>query len=262
MDALGSPLPSSTATVYSTADGVRKEHPAPSSRAEGLALEALTKLLLSHSVPTAPLLSWEARPKLITLWEELPADGAVDWRKAGEVVRKVHGLPLEPFQELGLPQLATEAYFDSIFLSAPKPTQQAKTLISMLESCVKPILEELEEEPLVVVHDDLWPKNFLSSAGEVFLVDWDNTALAPAAHDLSFLVRAHAAGELSEEQLRAFEQGYGSALPPLEQARKWGTLHRARWVVSLFVRCSLQEPKGRALLWEEAPLWSHGTSPA
>lgn len=248
-------MPSSTAVVYSTLEGVHKEHPVSCGKVEGLRLEGLTKLLLIYKVPVASLISWQAKPHLITLWEELDDEGSIDWEVAGAAIRLCHNIPLGEVARLGLPDLSTPQFFEDLFSAMAKLGDEYRDLAKILTSCVMLALDELPSRKNVIVHDDLWPKNFVNHRGSAHLVDWDNAALAPPGHDLAFIVSALETNVLTLEQYDAFQLGYGRSLPSSEEARYRATCHRARWVASLALRCSRGDNKAIKLMAKEAPLW-------
>jgi Ser/Thr protein kinase RdoA (MazF antagonist) len=116
----------------------------------------------------------------------------------------------------------------------------------------------LPPAPSVLVHDDLWPKNAVQTAGGVLLIDPDNISWGPAQTDLAFITRAIAAGDLTAADGHAFEAGYGAPLPSPAAADSISRGHRLRWVCTLLGRREWH-PTAAADLVEELPRWATAT---
>jgi spectinomycin phosphotransferase len=82
--------------------------------------------------------------------------------------------------------------------------------------------------PLVLCHADLHTWNVLLDAGgRLWIVDWDETVLAPRERDLMFVVGGIGRGLVSARQTACFFQGYGDpAIDPLALA-----YYRYAWAV-------------------------------
>ena len=93
------------------------------------------------------------------------------------------------------------------------------------------LLQNRESE-IVVCHADIHTFNImLNPAGDLFIIDWDETLLALKERDLMFVVDASVGGiSVSPEQEALFLEGYGSA------EIDWVALayYRYEWVVQEF----------------------------
>lgn len=83
----------------------------------------------------------------------------------------------------------------------------------------------LTSPKMVLCHADIHTANVLIDAeGQLFIVDWDETILAPKERDLMFVVGGGVVGATAEER---FFRGYGTtAIDPVTLA-----YYRYEWVV-------------------------------
>jgi spectinomycin phosphotransferase len=91
--------------------------------------------------------------------------------------------------------------------------EQEPTISTVLERVEELSIEMRQTEPeLVLCHGDVHTANvLLTEDGHIFLVDWDDTTLAPRERDLLFLP-----GNVTPRENELFFQGYGEAvLDPL-----------------------------------------------
>ena len=83
--------------------------------------------------------------------------------------------------------------------------------------------------PLVICHADMHPWNVLLGAGEAFwLIDWDETRLAPKERDLMFAVGGIGGAAISPHTTECFLQGYGAAAIDAQAL----SYYRYAWAVS------------------------------
>ncbi len=73
-------------------------------------------------------------------------------------------------------------------------------------------LLQAQSLPFVLCHADIHTANVLiGGAGQLFIVDWDQTIFAPKERDLMFVVGERAASSPFSESERAFLRGYGQS---------------------------------------------------
>lgn len=106
---------------------------------------------------------------------------------------------------------------------------------------------------VVLVHDDVWPKNIIQTPHGAHLIDPDNLAWGTRAHDLAFITRAQDNGSIDLDTLLRFERGYGALVPSPDEAWPHAYAHRMRWVLNLIETRHLAEPQ--RMLRTELPLW-------
>jgi hypothetical protein len=111
-----------------------------------------------------------------------------------------------------------------------------------------------DDGEVVLVHDDVWPKNLIQTAHGAHLLDPDNLAWGTRAHDLAFLARAQDNGSIDLDTLVQFERGYGEQVPSPNTAWTHAYVHRMRWVLDLIESRHLPEPQ--RMLAIELPLWA------
>lgn len=111
-----------------------------------------------------------------------------------------------------------------------------------------------DSDAVVLVHDDVWPKNVVQTPHGAHLLDPDNLAWGTREHDLAFLARAHDTGLIDDEALRGFQRGYGQLVPTPDTAWAHAYVHRMRWVLNLIETRDQTEPA--RMLGTELPLWS------
>jgi spectinomycin phosphotransferase len=156
---------------------------------------------------------------------------AAQWRQLGAVVERVHTLPVPA--ELGrllgrerfrpqrrdlLPEL-------DALLASPDPGDPLALELADLWHAKDEVIHALAERadrqgpwlaragfPKVLCHADLHTFNVLVDADQqIWLVDWDETVLAPRERDLMFVVGGIREDLVSPEDTRSFFQGYGEA---------------------------------------------------
>jgi len=151
------------------------------------------------------------------VWSELPALPAGFWAKLGRVAARIHlstprlttpGIPVEWFD---IP-FAADLWRGMAALAAVRPTDRPGRWA--LRELLLPRRDELQRiatrlcelqawaraRPLtrVLCHTDLTPGNIIvDDAGELHVVDWEGSMLAPAEHDLMFLTGDHFAEALA-----------------------------------------------------------------
>ncbi len=162
------------------------------------------------------------------------ADGGLSeqhWRALGAALKQVHGDPLTPELRQILPRETfipirrglmadLEVAIAGQALASPEERELAAFWRSRQDE-IHPLVERADalasqlrqaSAPQVVCHADLHTWNvLLGAAGELWLVDWDETILAPKERDLMFVVGGIGSGLVSLRETACFLQGYGDA---------------------------------------------------
>ncbi|MCO7457289.1 aminoglycoside phosphotransferase family protein [Stenotrophomonas maltophilia] len=151
------------------------------------------------------------------------------WKRLGEVLRRLHGaqLPAELQQALPIVRLETAAletvgqWLAGEGLAAAKDGlgrafvsvwDQQHARIAALHAQARELLAALQDAPvdLHLCHTDLHAGNLLmGNDGGLHLIDWDGLSLAPRERDLMF-IGAAVGGRWGRENPLGFEAGYGS----------------------------------------------------
>lgn len=153
------------------------------------------------------------------------------WRALGATLKQIHGSPLSPdlvhilpreafvpSQREVLPEL--EAAIGKPNLAGPAQRELAafwrarQDEIRALVARADALGHELRQAslPLVLCHADLHTWNVLLDAdGQFWIVDWDETILAPKERDLMFVVGGIGRDLVSPRETACFFQGYGDA---------------------------------------------------
>lgn len=154
------------------------------------------------------------------------------WTEFGQIVRRVHSarlpsalagqmrterfVPLKGELAWALHrEIATASYADSI-------SQELAAFWRERSAEIENILRRAEElgrmaqarqTPIVLCHADIHIFNVLVAPdGQIFVIDWDETILAPKERDLMFVLDNSAAGvPVTHKDEKAFLQGYGPA---------------------------------------------------
>lgn len=171
------------------------------------------------------------------------------WRSFGSILHGIHGTPLPPelaqimrretFVPAGAGQVRdVQEYIDGQVFADPEAQAlatfwrerrgQIRTLVERAEVLGRRLAEQGPE--LVLCHADIHTANVLISGdGQIWIVDWDETVLAPKERDLMFVAGGGISDRLvgpDDEEL--FFEGYGAtALDPLGLA-----YYRYAWAVS------------------------------
>jgi len=156
------------------------------------------------------------------------------WRTFGSFLRRLHAAilspelhPHVPRDQFSPPHLAWITDFHvgiHQFDSGHPLGRELRSLwldhrdaISRLIQRTRALAARMRTAPLafVLCHADIHTANTLvDAAGVLFVVDWDDTVLAPAERDLTYIL-----AEAEGTRLHAFGQGYGEVhLDPLAQA--------------------------------------------
>jgi spectinomycin phosphotransferase len=173
---------------------------------------------------------------------------ADQWRAYGVALRQVHAAPLsadlagrlrrERYEPVGAELIRRlDAYLsggvpadaEGAALAAHWRAQRA-TILTLLARAEE-LGRRLAQNPLPVVlcHADIHTNNLLvDPAGRVWIVDWDETMLAPRERDLMFVVGGISARLVRPHEEAWFFEGYGpTTVDPLALA-----YYRAAWAVS------------------------------
>lgn len=156
---------------------------------------------------------------------------AAQWRSLGAATRQIHEQQLPP-DLLGL--IGRERYIPSRrdvitrlepLIGAqpwPDPAQaeldefwwQRRDEIEQIVARADALGAELRaaSPPLALCHADLHTWNVLvDGAGQLWIVDWDETILAPKERDLMFVIGGIGRGLVSPQETESFLRGYGEA---------------------------------------------------
>jgi spectinomycin phosphotransferase len=162
------------------------------------------------------------------------ADGGLSeqhWRALGAALKQVHGDPLTPDLRQIIPREAfvpsrrsvmadLEAAVAGRALASPQERELVafwharRDEIRRLVDRADALGSQLRQAPapLVVCHADLHTWNVLvDTAGQLWLVDWDETILALKERDLMFVVGGIGSGLVSPRETACFLEGYGDA---------------------------------------------------
>jgi spectinomycin phosphotransferase len=151
------------------------------------------------------------------------------WSMLGITLKRIHGTTMDPDVSRLVP---TESYRPSrynVLLRLADACLEGSEDPLMAEFCalwnsqLEAIAElrrrcqafagELKSEPrpLVLCHADFHVWNILvSQEGETWIIDWDETTMAPKERDLMFVVGSIGRDLVSHGQAHSFLQGYGS----------------------------------------------------
>lgn len=151
------------------------------------------------------------------------------WRRLGEVLRRLHEARLPPELEQALPRVRLETLaLDTVAQwladgGLPEPQEglgrafisiweQQRARIAALHARAQMLCAALQDQPaeLHLCHTDLHAGNLLMGHdGALHLIDWDGLSMAPRERDLMF-VGAAVGGRWGRENPLGFEEGYGS----------------------------------------------------
>ena len=183
------------------------------------------------------------------------------WTEFGQIVRRVHAAQLPPElagqmrTERFVPlkgELAWALHREIATASYANPIHQGLADFWRGRSAeIEKILRRAEElgqmaqtrQPAIVLcHADIHLWNVLvDPAGQIFVIDWDETILAPKERDLMFLVDGTNAGAALHPNEAAFRQGYG----PTEVDPVILAFYRYEWAVQEIAEF------GKQVLWSE-----------
>lgn len=171
------------------------------------------------------------------------------WTDYGEILRRIHDAAVEPdlarimrretFAPSGVDQIRALATHIAEETDAGSQAGVLTAFWNQQRDAIRAVVDRAEDLgprvartdlPFVLCHADIHTANVLLDAdGQVWIVDWDETVLAPKERDLMFVVGGGISRDLvgpREENL--FLQGYGAAaLDPLALA-----YYRYAWAVS------------------------------
>lgn len=108
--------------------------------------------------------------------------------------------------------------------------QQQATVIGQLVMRAGTLGQQLRKRalPHVLCHADIHAANLLlDSTSQLWIVDWDQTMLAPKERDLMFVIGGGVLGPIQPEEEAAFLQGYGNVVIDLEAL----AYYRYAWAV-------------------------------
>ncbi|HPL29070.1 MAG TPA: phosphotransferase, partial [Anaerolineae bacterium] len=178
------------------------------------------------------------------------ADGGLSpeqWRTLGTTVRQVHTSRLPPELRRIVPREAfvpsrrelmegLEAALDGEDLAGPAARELAalwqaqRDVIHTVVAQADTLADRLRQQdlPLALCHADLHTWNVLVDARQEFwLIDWDETILAPKERDLMFVVVGIASHLVGPHDTACFLAGYGDAA--IDQVAL--TYYRYAWAV-------------------------------
>lgn len=138
-------------------------------------------------------------------------DRMIDWGQLGGAVRALHSL-----KPKWLHRWEPELRLDSLDERNAQLQQSGKIssleglYIAELLSEISSPLEALSKEEGVWTHGDLHTGNLLVSVGQLYLLDWERSCLAPPIVDLAGITRRVSHYGLPIEDYRKFNAAYGS----------------------------------------------------
>ncbi|MGB8646534.1 MAG: phosphotransferase [Anaerolineae bacterium] len=171
------------------------------------------------------------------------------WRALGAMLKLVHASPLtyellqivprEPFiptrrsviedleTALNRPDL-TDPLQRELAAFWHSRRDEIRTLVARADRLGRQLRDASPPLPMVLCHADLHPWNvLLDSAGPLWVVDWDETMLAPKERDLMFVVGGIGGDGVGPHTTACFMQGYGDA--PIDPRAL--TYYRYAWAV-------------------------------
>jgi len=151
------------------------------------------------------------------------------WSMLGVTLKRIHGITLDPDVSKLVP---SESYRPSRYnvllrladacLEGPEDplktefcalwNSQLESIAELRRRCqaLAGVLKS-EPRPSVLCHADFHVWNILvGQEGEIWIVDWDETTMAPRERDLMFVVGSIGRDLVSQGQTQSFLQGYGS----------------------------------------------------
>jgi spectinomycin phosphotransferase len=153
------------------------------------------------------------------------------WRAYGAILRRIHDLPLpagltgqvrrETFEPVGAAAIRTlDAHLTTIASPDPLTRRLAafwagrREQIHVLAAQGEALGHQLAAQapPFVLCHADIHTNNLLvEPTGTLWLVDWDETMLAPRERDLMFVIGGISARFINPQQEAWCREGYGLA---------------------------------------------------
>ncbi|MFI0422834.1 phosphotransferase [Spongiactinospora sp. 9N601] len=207
----------------------------------------------------APIRTIDGRPYAtvngfaLALYPLLDAAPAVEvgmsaehWRTIGEAISRLHATPLTP--EL-IQAADRETYrpgrrelIPAIETALRTPQDDIVKELATHWAARQEIIDGLlrrtdtmgprlaaEEPPVVLTHGDLHTWNILiDDQNNLWIIDWDEAAVAPRERDLMLVIKGIGPGLVSEDDTAAFFQGYGESTVPDERLLSF---YRAGWAV-------------------------------
>lgn len=161
------------------------------------------------------------------------------WVDFGTILRQVHAttpdaaltrmMRRETFEPVGVSVIDdVHQRLDTLFDKHPAARDLAvfwrsrQEDIRTLRRCATALGRRLAraEPPFILCHADIHTNNVMLGAdGRVWIVDWDETVLAPRERDLIFVIGGLSSGLVGPEQEESFFQGYGAtSVAPLALA--------------------------------------------
>ncbi|MEY4338742.1 MAG: hypothetical protein RLZ14_592 [Actinomycetota bacterium] len=145
--------------------------------------------------------------------ERVVAEGSVDWREVGRLVRAVHSL--DPTQFMPLPWCLDFAHWDVEAGLAAVADDIDDAAMAGLRGALRRWSEwrtVLSAEPRVLSHGDVHPGNVVPTADGPVLLDWDLRCLAPAGWDHAALLTWPERWGGEATMYTNFAAGYGESL--------------------------------------------------
>lgn len=195
-----------------------------------------------------------------------------DWREFGATMKRVHASSLPPDLEPVVPHesyipsrrevltelrrcLAAGAFSDPVQRELAAFWEAREDLISRVVDRSDALADRLRTAalPPVLCHADLHTWNVLvDAAGQFWVVDWDETVLAPKERDLMFVVGGIGPDLVKPAETACFLQGYGDpVVDPLALAYyryAWAVQDIAAYAEEALLRDELREETRRAAL--------------
>jgi spectinomycin phosphotransferase len=195
-----------------------------------------------------------------------------DWREFGAILKQVHESPLPPDLRPIVPSesyvpsrrglitelerlLAAGSFGDPIQRELAAFWLPKKDEIDWVVNRSDALAEQLRQAslPLVLCHADLHTWNLLvDSFGGFWVIDWDETVLAPKERDLMFVIGGIGANLVKPSETGCFLKGYGDpavdALALAYYRYAWAVQDMAAYAEVAFLRNELSAETRRAAL--------------
>lgn len=197
----------------------------------------------------------------VTAVERVHAEGSIDWEAVGEMVARVHGLPVR-----ALPWCGEFAWWQFDDVLGDVAADIDDVALAALRDAVRrstPLLDAARHGPLVVCHGDVHPGNVVPTRAGPVLLDWDQVCLGPAAWDHAALLTWTERWGGEAGMYEAFSAGYGRSVRGDRLAEALAEL-RLVAATAMRVRAGRADPAAaaeasRRLRWwrgePDAPAW-------
>lgn len=248
--------------VFSTDNGVMLRAGTPAFAFDGEVQTA--EVLREHGVATPRVLFREVLDhRCVTAVEQLTPVGTVDWRAVGELVARLHTIPVTA---LSVPSCTSFDHwrFDEL-LELARPAIDVEAYEALCECHERwRHWRDVATHNIVVCHGDVQPANVVPTATGPVLIDLDLRCTAPAAYDHAALLTWEHRWNGTPGTYAAFAAGYGQSFDTDEVGRQFAEL-RLLAATLMRLRAARTDPNAAAeatlrLRWwrgePDAPRWT------